>query len=103
MTDPVISEINFYPLKPNGKGLIGIASCIFDGKLSLNSISVYTTLNGNIRLLFPSKTLPNSKEINVFYPINKETYALIKEAVEMKIKEVSEKADGVYRNEKATT
>jgi len=100
MNHPTITEVCFYPLKPNGKGMIGFASCLFDGKLSLNSIAVYTTPDGDLRLLFPSKTLPNSKEINIYYPINKETYDSIKESIERKIKEAFEKADGVNRNGK---
>lgn len=92
--ETIISQICFYPLRPNEKGLIGFASCLFDEKLSLNSIAVYTTPNGDIRLLFPRTVLPNAKEINIFYPINKETYDVIKEAIVEKIKELTEKAKG---------
>lgn len=89
---PAITEVSFYPLRPNEKGLIGFAFCLFNGALALNSISVYTTPDGDIRLLFPRKILPNSKEINIFYPIDKETYEAIKEAVIKKIEELREKA-----------
>lgn len=88
----MISEVKFYPIRPTDKGLIGFASCLFDNKLSLNSISVYTTPSGDIRLVFPNKQLPNSKEINIFYPINTETYELIRVAVNKKIEELVEKA-----------
>lgn len=88
---PLITEASFYPLRPNEKGLIGFASCLFNGALALNSISVYTTPNGDIRLLFPHKILPNSKEISIFYPINRETYDAIKEAVVKKIEELKRK------------
>lgn len=94
MDNTIISEATFYPIRPTDKGLIGFASCLFDGKLSLNSIAVYTTPAGDIRLLFPNKLLPNSKLIDVFYPVNKETYASIKEAVIRKIEEMTEKAKG---------
>ncbi len=94
----MISEVTFYPLRPTEKGLIGFASCLFDNKLSLNSISVYLTPSGDIRLLFPNKTLPNSKEINIFYPVNKETYELLKQAVAKKIEILSEKAKGDSKN-----
>ncbi len=100
--EAIISEVCFYPLRPNEKGLIGFASCLFDGKLSLNSIAVYTTLNGDIRLVFPNKLLPNSKEISLFYPINAETYNLIKEAVVKKIEELTEKAKGESRDDTNT-
>ena len=95
----MISEVIFYPIRPTEKGLIGFAACLFDSKLSLQSIAVYTTAAGGIRLVFPNKLLPNSKEINIFYPVNHETYESIKEAVANKIKELSEKAKGVIKNE----
>lgn len=100
MNRTIISEVTFYPLKPDEKGLIGFASCLFDNKFSLNSIAVYTTPIGDIRLLFPSKILPNGKEVNIFYPINKGTYELIKEAIAKKIEELAEKASGVNANER---
>ncbi len=77
----IISEPTFIPLKPNEKGLIGIASVLYNNSLSLNCISVYIRPNGDLRLLFPIKILPNSKEINVYYPINKETYEAIKKVI----------------------
>ena len=91
MEKTIISEVTFYPLRPTEKGLIGIAGCLFDSKLSLNCISVYLTPIGDIRLLFPNKTLPNSKEIQIFYPINKETYEIMRQAVLKKIQELTEK------------
>lgn len=103
MDKTIISEVAFYPLRPDEKGLIGFASCLFEGKLSLNSIAVYTTPNGDIRLLFPTKTLPNSKVINIFFPIDKRTYKTIKEAIVRKIEELAEKAKGVNKNEQSIT
>jgi len=88
----LISEVTFYPIRPTDKGLIGFASCLFDNKLHLDSIAIYTTPDGDIRLVFPNKVLPNSKEISLFYPIDQETYELIKEAVSNKIEELKEKA-----------
>jgi len=94
MDKTIITEVTFYPLRPNEKGLIGIASCLFNGKLVLNSISVYTTPNGDIRIIFPNRTLPNSKQINTYHPVNKQTYELIRKAIIEKIEELSEKAKG---------
>lgn len=89
----IITEPTFIPLKPNEKGLIGIASVIYNNSLSLNCIAVYTRPDGSdYRLLFPSKALPNGKQINIFYPIDKQTYEIIKEAIVRKIKELAEKA-----------
>lgn len=94
MRKKIIDEVCYYPLRPNNKGLIGFASCLFDGKLSLNSIAVYTSMSGGIRLLFPNKVLPNAKVINTYYPVNKETYEIIKQAITNRIEEVAEKAKG---------
>lgn len=88
MSEIIITEPTFLPLKPNPKGLIGIASVVFNNFLSLNCISVYLRPDGDIRLVFPIKVLPNSKEINVFYPINRECYEAIRKAVGDKYSEV---------------
>lgn len=94
MNETIINEVCFYPLRPNEKGLIGFASCLFDKKLSLNSIAVYTKPDGDIRLLFPNKYLPNSKEITLYYPIDTQTYEEIRQAIIKKIEELAEKAKG---------
>jgi len=90
----LITEPTFIPLKPNGKGLIGIASVVYNDSLSLNCISVYTRPNGDLRLVFPIKTLPNSKEINIFYPIRNQVYEAIKTAITKKYEELAEKVKG---------
>lgn len=89
MSEIRITEPTFIPLKPNGKGLIGIASVVYNNSLSLNCISVYLRPNGDLRLVFPIKVLPNSKEINVYYPINKDTYEAIKKAIVDKYSEIT--------------
>jgi len=90
-----ISEVCVYPIKPTEKGLIAFASLIFENKLSLNSIAVYTRPDGSdIRLLFPTKLLPNGKEMNIFYPINREVYEDIKEAIIKKMEELVGKTKG---------
>lgn len=81
MIEIKITESTFLPLKPNEKGLIGIASVVYNNSLSLNCISVYLRPNGDLRLVFPIKVLPNSKEINIYYPINQETYEAVRKAV----------------------
>jgi len=87
-----VNEVVFYPIRPTEKGLIGFASCLFDNRLSLNSIAIYTRPDGrDYRLLFPSKRLPNNKDVSIFYPVNNETYELIKDAVVKKIEELTEK------------
>jgi len=97
---PIITETTFLPLRVSEKGLIGISSMLFDNSLCLNSISVYTTPTGDIRLLFPISSLRNGKQLNTFFPINKDTYELMRVAVVNKIEEVNEKSKGTFQNGK---
>lgn len=101
MNKTIITEVSFYPIRPTEKGLVGFASVVFDDKLSLNSIAVYTRPDGSdYRLLFPSRQLPNGREIQTFYPINKETSESIKEAIVKKIEELTEKMEVNYARPK---
>lgn len=85
-----ISEVTFLPLPISGKGLIGFAACVFDSKLKLDGIAVYTSPDGSdFRLVFPRLPLPYGREINVFYPIDKETGLDLKLAIVNKIKGIS--------------
>ena len=59
----IITEPTFLPLKINEKGLIGIASVVYNSSLSLNCIAVYTRPDGSdYRLLFPSKLCKTSED-----------------------------------------
>lgn len=83
-----VSEVNITPVKPNN-GLIGIASVVVDDNIYLNSIAIYTKLDGSYRLLYPTKYIGN-KQIGYFYPINKTTSRSIEEAVFEKCSEIFE-------------
>lgn len=86
-----VTDVSFYPIKPTAKGLIGFASCLFNGQLALHSIAVYTRPSGDgIRCVFPEKVLPNGLTVNLFYPINDETRKAIEEAVGLKIQNVAQ-------------
>lgn len=63
-----ISDIRFTPVE-SSLGHIGFVSFVFNGNLFLSSIAVYTRPGGGFRLVFP-----RVKNINVFYPINKNVY-----------------------------
>ena len=89
---PKITEIQLFPVRPRD-GLISFASCLFDGKLSLNSIAIYTKPNGGYRLVYPAKTLPNDKLINLFYPIDRKTGEIIHEAIVGKFEELVKKVE----------
>ncbi|MEX0881585.1 MAG: septation protein SpoVG family protein [Candidatus Saccharimonadales bacterium] len=83
-----VSEVNITPVKPNN-GLVGIASVVIDGNLYLNSIAIYTKLEGSYRLLYPTKIVGN-RSLGLFYPINREASKAIEDAVFKKCNEVFE-------------
>jgi len=85
-----ISEIQIVPIKPQN-GLIAFASLVLDGNIYLGSIGIMTRLNGSYRLTYPTKTV-GSRELNVYYPINKE----FADAIE---KEVIKRLEEVMKNE----
>ncbi len=98
MKENLITEVSIYPLKPKN-GLICFASCLYDNKLSLNSMAIYTRPNGNgYRVVYPSKILPNGKEINIFYPVNRESAETIRTAIVGKFEELAEKVKGETRD-----
>lgn len=84
----VVSEVNVTPVKPKN-GLVGIASLVVDGNIYLNSIAVYTKLDGSYRLLYPTKLVGN-RSLGLFYPINRKASRAIEEAVLKKCSEVFE-------------
>jgi len=89
MKEIVITEPIVVPVKPTNKGLLAFASCLVNNAISLNSIAIYSRPNGNgYRLVYPLKVLPNGKEINVFYPINRETGEIITRAITEKYQEI---------------
>lgn len=83
-----VSEVNIIPVKPNN-GLVGIASVVIDGNIYLNSIAVYTKLDGSYRLLYPTKIV-GSRSLGLFYPINRLASKAIETAVFQKCSEVFE-------------
>lgn len=84
----VVSEVNIITVKPNN-GLVGIASVVIDGNIYLNSIAVYTKLDGTYRLLYPTKIVGNNS-LGLFYPINRKASKAIEDAVFKRCIEVFE-------------
>lgn len=74
-----ITEVMITPLKPNN-GLVALASCVLDGKIYLNSIGIYTKLNGGYRLTYPNRKLGQGA-INIFHPIRKDVGESIEFAI----------------------
>ena len=82
MNEVIVSEIQIVPIKPKN-GLIAFASCVINNQFYLGNIAIYTspTSTDGFRLVYPAKMLPNGKQINCVYPINRETYESVKKAI----------------------
>jgi stage V sporulation protein G len=90
MSELVISEIQIIPVKPN-EGLLGFASCVINDSLYIGNIAIYSSLSNadGYRLVYPTKTLPNGKEINCVHPINKEAGEFLSKAIVGKFQQVT--------------
>lgn len=86
MEERSISEIQIIPIKPIN-GLVGFASFVFEKSVYFGSIGIYTRPQGGYRLVYPTKKL-GDKNINIFYPINKDISQLIEEKVIEKVNEI---------------
>ncbi|MDR3297928.1 MAG: SpoVG family protein [Candidatus Nomurabacteria bacterium] len=82
---------NVAPVKPRD-GLIGFASVVVEDSIYLNSIAIYTKLDGTYRLLYPTKT-SGERTINIFHPINRATSQKIEEAIFKKCNEIFESSN----------
>ena len=91
-----ISEIQIIPIKPR-EGLVAFASCVINDAIYIGNIGLYSSLStqASFRLVYPSKILPNGKEINCVHPINKQTGDLISNAIIGKFKEIMSKAKSI--------
>ena len=92
-----LSEIQIIPIKPQN-GLVAFASFVLDQSLFLGSIGIITRLNGGYRLLYPTKKV-GSKDINIFYPINKGVAEKIELEVLKKFEEVMNMYDRHDQND----
>jgi len=89
-----ISEIQIIPVKPKD-GLVAFASCLINESLYIGNIAIYTSQRRpeGYRLVYPSKLLPNGKEINCVHPINRKAGTLISKAIIEKFMEVMSKVN----------
>jgi len=92
MCDLKISEVQIIPIKPKD-GLVAFASCVINDYLYLGNIAIYTSPSRpeGYRLVYPSKILPNGKEVNCAHPINKKAGELISSKIIGKYKEILSK------------
>ncbi len=82
----LITEVVVTPVRPK-EGLIAIASVVIDGNIYLNSIAVYTKLDGSYRLLYPTKSIGN-RSLAIFHPINRGASKTIEKAIFKKCNEI---------------
>ena len=88
---PKISEVQIIPIKPQN-GLVAFASFVLDGSLYLGSIGIMTRPNGGYRLVYPTKKIAD-RNLNIFYPINKEFAQLVENEVVKQFEDVMKKYD----------
>jgi len=86
-----LSEIQIIPIKPQN-GLVAFASFVWDKSLYLGSIGIMTRPQGGYRLVYPTKKVAE-RNLNIFYPINRETAQLIESEVVTKFEEVMNNYD----------
>ncbi len=86
-----LSEIQIIPIKPQN-GLVAFASFVLDGSLYLGSIGIVTRPQGGYRLVYPTKKIAE-KNLNIFYPINREFAQSIEKEVIRQFEDVMKKYD----------
>lgn len=86
-----LSEIQIIPIKPQN-GLVAFASFVLDESLYLGSIGIMTRPNGGYRLVYPTKKVAE-RNLNIFYPINKEFSQVIENEVVKQFEDVMKKYD----------
>lgn len=84
-----VTEIELIPVKTQ-KGLTFFASFVLDKRYFVGNVAVYSKLDnpGEFRLVYPTKTLKNGKQIPVFYPIDHKVADSIEHAISEKAKEL---------------
>ncbi len=94
-----ISEVQIVPVKANN-GLVGFASFVLYEAIYCGSVGVFTRPNGGYRLVYPTRKMIG-KDIDVYYPINKQVGLAIEEAVAIKFEEVVSNENGRYSSNNA--
>lgn len=91
-----VSEVEIRFVKQRD-GLVGIASCVVDGRWHLRGLGVYTRRSGGgYRVTYPTKILRNGQSVHVVHPINGEAGAAVERAISKKVSEIL--SDEVYES-----
>lgn len=105
MSELVVSEIELTPVKFKD-GLTAFASCVINNQFYLGNLAIYSSPSSpdGFRLVYPSRTLNNGKQLNIVHPINKETGLLIqKRIIEQYLKLMEDLAKGAMSDEQPRT
>ncbi|MFH1967805.1 MAG: septation protein SpoVG family protein [bacterium] len=82
-----ITDVQITPIKPR-EGLVGFANVVINDSIHLGFIGIHTKLDGSgYRITYPTKKA-GVKDLNIFYPINKEMSKIIEAAVIAKAEQV---------------
>jgi DNA-binding cell septation regulator SpoVG len=65
-----ISEVTFYPIIPTAKGVVCFTSFTYSNLFKINDCAIVTLKEGGYRIVYPIKTLPNGRVVNVIYPLS---------------------------------
>ena len=76
-----VSEVKIRFANVPRDGLIGWASCVVNGGLYLNNIAIFRNADGTHRTEYPATKGTNDRLYFHFCPINRETRAVIDDAV----------------------
>lgn len=75
-----VSEVKFRLVPGEPDGLLGWASCVVNGALYLNNITVRRTANG-IALFYPAKRSKRDQKYFFFNPISREAKEALDSAI----------------------
>ncbi len=105
MSELVVSEIELTPVKFKD-GLAAFASCVINNQFYLGNLAIYSSpfSPDGFRLVYPSRTLNNGKQLSIVHPINKETGLLIQKLIiEQYLKLMEDLAKGAMSDEQPRT
>lgn len=90
----ILSEIEFIPVKPQ-HGLLAFCSFVINGAFCVSDIAIHSRPDGSgYRLVYPTKVLHNGKEIDCFYPINRDASKAIEDQVTKSFRDLQKRAGG---------